>query len=224
MVTEKPDVQIVAEWRADVYGLLSLGYHFPADRAYLTRVEKCAQRGEDAGMAEMACALFELVRVGFGMPEDVLRQDFHDLFMVPGGKYVTPYESIYHDAPIEANGRTKARTFGPSTQVVREFYRRVGLRIAANYTELPDYVGLELACMEYLCRREAHEESEAVSRIGAMERVLLQDHLVVWIPGLVKNIHEKAGTAYYKAKATVTLSWIQQEAQRWSSENSFWTR
>lgn len=202
-------------WRADVYGLLALGYHQAPGTAYIARLASCADFAGELDRPEIADALSALVRHSAESSPEVLCQDFNDLFMVPGKKYVAPYESVYRDARILANGKAKARTYGPSTQAVMAFYRRVGLRIASHYMELPDYVGLELACMEYLCSREADcvaARDASWQKVRALEAEFLKDHLLQWLPGLADRVHEKAETAYHKAKADLALSWVKREA------------
>jgi len=204
--------------RAAVYGLLALAYHGPPDAALVSRIDSCAKIAVEAGLARIGRMLAELPLLAREEPAERTRQDFHDLFMVPGPSYVAPYESVYRDAPIEARGRLSPRTFGPSTQAVTAFYGRVGLQVSQTYTELPDYVGLELACMEYLCIREAQyleaRSYEAAARARALECSFLREHLSVWLPSLEARIREKAKTAYFRALASLTTAWVREEANR----------
>lgn len=203
------------EWRAQVYGLLAVGYHRPPDDDQRGRLAACAEAAREAGFHLLGHNLAELEAQARATPAEAIRQDFHDLFMVPGAKYVTPYESVYRDAPLEADGRCTARTCGPSMQAVIGFYNRIGLRIDRGYTELPDYVGLELACMEYLCLREAEYgragSEDSTRQVRANAHAFLKDHLLPWIPDLGERIRAKAGTGYYRNMAAITRDWIRQE-------------
>lgn len=193
--------------RAEVYGLLSLLFHSPPANEHVERMAACADR---------VTAFSELARLARETSADSLRQDFDDLFMVPLGAYVAPYESVYRDAPIDANGRAAPRTFGPSTQAVLAFYERVGLRVARSYGELPDHIGLELACMEYLCVREAEylEKGQvpAAQKARALACVFLREHLALWTGPLADRIREKARTEYFRTLAAATAAWVKQEA------------
>ncbi|MBI2933531.1 MAG: molecular chaperone TorD family protein [Planctomycetes bacterium] len=205
----------VASWRADMYALLSAAYHRPLISDWHEVVRKRAPVGIPPGWEEFAKFLDDLSQQGTAQSDEVLCQDFNDLFMVPGPKYVAPYESVHRDAPIEANGKVSPRTFGPSTQQVIAFYDRVGLGISRKYLELPDYVGLELACMEYLSRREAEYlrsgAGDSALKATALECLFLRDHLVQWLPVLAGRIQQKAETGFFRALAALTEGWIRRE-------------
>ncbi|MBI4602244.1 MAG: molecular chaperone TorD family protein [Planctomycetes bacterium] len=203
--------------RGQVYGFLAFGYHYPPDREQAPRLAASERAARELGLGNLGDAFGELARLVRGAAQDLLRQDFDDLFMVPGPRYVTPYESVYRDPPIEANARVAPRTYGPSTQAILAYYSRIGLQITKGYVELPDYVGLEMACMEYLCTREA--ECAAAGRdpeaenVRALERRFLREHLGAWVAPLAARIREKAGTEYYRTLAGVTADWVRRDAE-----------
>lgn len=210
-------VCLEARWRAEVYGLMSLVFHGPPDGEQAERWRACGRAAAGAGLHLLADC-FSILEGGARHEDtDALRLDFDSLFMAPGPRYTTPYESVYRDAPIDANGRVSSRTYGPSTQAVMAFYDRIGLRIAKGYIELPDYVGLEIACMEYLCVREAEfleaGQDDAARSVRALERAFVQDHLRRWIPDLEARIRVKAETDFYRALASASREWIRQEGE-----------
>lgn len=203
-------------WRAEVYGLLALVFHRHPDADVTARIEACADTARGAVKAEIADALESLARHTRSKSATELKVEFNSLFLVPGPKYLAPYESVFVDAPIEANGKTNPRTYGPSTQQVMAFYRHIGLQVSRSYTELPDYVGLEFACMEYLCSREAAYSEEgnatAAQNAKAMQCVFLRDHLQKWVPPFAAKLKAKAETEYCRALSDLALAWVREES------------
>lgn len=199
--------------RAEVYRLLGALFHFPPRSEERESMATVARLLREAGLAATASAVDDLARLARRGPEEELLVEFNGLFMVPGKQYVAPYESVYVDAPIEAGNRATPRTFGPSTRAVMAFYQAIGLSISTTYTELPDFIGLQMACMEYLCRRETEylqaKDALGVERARAFQRRFLEEHLARWTPALVTRIREKAATAYGRALAALTLHWVQ---------------
>ena len=191
---------------ADVYGVLALGYHAPHDTERLARVEARDPPAGEVAPNPVAEALSSLCGSSQETEAESLRQDFDDLFMVPGPKYVTPYESVYVDGPIADGG--DGRVCGPATRSVQAFYDRIGLAVAPGYPELPDFVGLEMACMEYLCTREANYleagDGASAGKVQVLRRAFCQDHLMRWIPELDAHIQRRAETAYYRTFAELT--------------------
>ncbi len=207
-----------ARRRAGVFAAMSLAYHAPPDEGLLARFSSCAAEAAPSEWSDMQKDFSDLARLASETPRESLRQDFDDLFRVPGSKYVTPYESVYLDGPLEINGRSKARTCGPSMQAVSAFYSRIGLEVVPGYPELRDYIGLELSCMEYLCAREtgfleAGDESSA-QKSAALQRLFLEEHLSRWFPGLEAAIREKAETEFYRKLASLTHEWLKRESGR----------
>lgn len=202
--------------RAAIYGSLSFAFHFAPRDGDLALLRQAAGTAAEQGLEELAERLGRLAALAREESSPPVRQEFHDLFMVPAGKYVTPYGSIFLDQPVEAGGKVATRTCGLSTQAVARFYKQIGLAIDPGYTELPDYIGLELACMEFLCLQEASARdagNEAgAARCRAWQHVFLRDHLGRWAKPLAELIRRKARTGYYKAIAEFLDDWIGQEA------------
>jgi TorA maturation chaperone TorD len=198
-------------WWAETFGVLARAYHGPPEQSQITRLAACERAARDLAVSDMACHLAALARFARDCDAEAIRQDFHDLFMVPGPNYVTPYESVYVDSSIEANGRVRGRVSGPSALAVRGFYERVGLGLAPGYPEPPDYVGLELACAEYLCLREARfleeEQAEGADTVRRLREGFVREHLAAWIPELARRIRVSAGTEYHRSLADATV-WL----------------
>lgn len=142
-----------------------------------------------------------------------IRQDFMDLFKVPLGAYVAPYESVYRDERDVGGRKVRGLLLGPSALAVQECYRRAGLDLdKARFKELPDHLMTELAFMEELCRREgeawkggAEGEAEAVL---ALERAFVKEHLVPWVPEVCGRVLEHARTPFYKDVARALRAFV----------------
>lgn len=148
---------------------------------------------------------------------ETLDQEFQSLFMVPLGRYVTPYEAVYRDAREIGDARVHGLLMGPSALAVKQLYREAGVAISDDFMDLPDHVGLELACMEFLCRAEAQawnqENLAGVQRARVFQKKLLDEHMLRWIPALCERIRERAAGPFYRGIATLTEAYLAQEAE-----------
>lgn len=155
-----------------------------------------------------------------------LDQDFQSLFMVPLGRYVTPYEAVYRDEREVGDTRIRGLLMGPSTLAVKQLYREAGMTISEDYQDLPDHVGLELACMEFLCQAERQawerEDPTEVRRVRHLEGRLLHDHLLQWVPALCQRIRENASGPFYRGIAGLTLAYLSQEAKTLADLEEAW--
>ncbi|MFZ7104249.1 MAG: TorD/DmsD family molecular chaperone [Peptococcaceae bacterium] len=102
-----------------------------------------------------------------------------------------PYESVYRDGEI---------LMGPSTKLVRRHYQRSdiyhGWKLAENP---PDYLGLELEYMFFLCRAQsAAAGEEDKQKIKSCRRHFLEEHLGKWAPAYSGQIRRWAGTEFYQ--------------------------
>lgn len=154
---------------------------------------------------------------GFQGNYEELDQEFQGLFMVPLGRYVTPYEAVYRDEREIDGARVRGLLMGPSTLAVQQLYREAGTVISENFKDLPDHVGLELACMEALCHAEAGAweccDAETVRRARGLQRRLLEEHLLQWVPSLCARVRENAPGPFYRGIAALTEVFLQQEVE-----------
>jgi len=133
---------------------------------------------------------------------DALGEAFDELFLVPGPKYLTPYESVFRDSRVLGDGReVRGLTFGPSTDEVMRYYALAGVEISDRYDELPDHVGLEVEFMRLLCEREEEQLSRgdvALARsIRETQAGFLNRHLASWLPDLVARARERLAHPFY---------------------------
>ena len=159
---------------------------------------------------------------GFQGDYESLDREFQDLFMVPLGRYVTPYESVYRDEREVGDGRVQGLLMGPSTLAVKQLYREAGAAVSEDFKDLPDHVGLELACMEFLCETEAgaweQEHLDDAQRMRGLQKRLLHEHLLQWVPALCGRIRENALGPFYRGIAGLTEAYLRQETDLSSSD------
>ncbi len=206
-----------AEARANMYRFLSAAFLEVPSAAVVAPLlaDGFADGLEEMFGAGVADDLRQFVQ-GFQGDYAALDQEFQDLFMVPLGRYVTPYEAVYRDEREVGDTRVGGLLMGPSTLAVKQLYREAGAAISEDFKDLPDHVGLELACMEFLCKAEAQawdrEDLAGVHRVQGFQKRLLQDHLLQWVPALCARIRERASGPFYRGIAHVTQAYLKQEA------------
>lgn len=156
-------------------------------------------------------------RSSFGGDYDVLDQEYQQLFVVPLGRYVTPYEAVYRDERVVDEEVVRGLLMGPSTVAVGALYREAGVEVADDLLELPDHVGLELGCMAALCDAEARAvadgDGQAAQRVRGLQRRLLDEHLLRWAPALCARVRENAPGAFYRGIAALTEAFLRQESE-----------
>ena len=209
-------------------------YHFLA-AAYLRPLTPEALRHlTDPGVLQELATLFgekatvalrEFATRGHGETrEEGLQQEFMDLFAVPAGRYVTPFEDVYRGASAE---QQLGPLLGEHAVAVKRLYRAAGGEVEENCKELPTHVGVELAFMSFLCAREAAAQSgegdacagEADANAPApcayyrsLQLRFLREHLNVWFPQLSNAIQEKASSGLYRGLAELTEVVLERDA------------
>ena len=149
----------------------------------------------------------------------LLKQEYLDLFVVPAGRYVTPFEDVYRG--IRRDGKQeRGPLLGERAVAVKVVYREAGAQMDQACKELPTHIGVELSFMGFLCEREAvtideqiDDEQNMVTE-GPVYRQLqhrfLHEHLSNWFPQLNQAIQEKAKSHFYRGLAQLTedfLAW-----------------
>jgi TorA maturation chaperone TorD len=152
-----------------------------------------------------------------------LEQEYTELFVVPGPRYVAPYESVYRDAwlvPCSQDGPWSARTsdgprhllvkgllMGESTVAVRACYRQAGV---VPTDELPDHIGNELRFMAHLWERSAepHGNGNTFAQLRATFR---DDHLLTWTGLLVARLRKSDRLGYFPIVLEIAERVLQDE-------------
>ena len=143
------------------------------------------------------------------------RLEFTNLFLVPGGQHIAPYESVFRDRR-EIDGReVSGLLMGQSAVDVQQWYRLAALEISGDFKELPDHIGLEFHYLAYLCDREQAfgdaGDSAKQTRAREMQRDFLKAHVLSWLGGLAEKIRAKAALPLYPAIASLAVEFCQSE-------------
>jgi TorA maturation chaperone TorD len=144
------------------------------------------------------------------LPE--LRQEFWDLFVVPGNRFVTPFESVFCDVREIAGEMVGGLMMGGSAIAVEKAYRAEGFERSDARPLPPDHVAIELAFMSRLCEAEREawergEDSEAV-RVCGVARKFADEHLARWLPALREKVEGCAVVSFYPALLAVVSRFI----------------
>lgn len=213
------DLAALAPGRADAYTFLGNAFREPpsADglksirgEAFLDSAAEMFSAKTLAPLRQFAAAVEETAEL-----QRQAHQEFMNLFKVPGGQYVTPYESVFRDTREIAGRPTKGLLMGQSAIDVQKWYRLAALDISDEYQDLPDHISLELAYLAHLCAKEqefaAAGDEAKLARAWDMERDFLAAHVVPWIGELRDKIHGKSRHAYFRAVADMAVEFTQRD-------------
>lgn len=120
-----------------------------------------------------------------------------------------PYESVY------TGGR---RVMGDEAQQIKNLYTEFGYPFSEATKELPDYVGLEIDFMRYLCGKEAQawkagNQSKAMSLLN-IESDFMCKHVCEWVPRFCDEVLADAKETLYQGIARLTKAFILIETER----------
>lgn len=151
----------------------------------------------------------------------LLKQEFMDLYVVPAGRYVTPFEDVYRG--VREDGQQEGGPLlGERAIAAKIMYRSAGALMDHECKELPNHIGVELSFMSFLCEREATslQEQDTTAIPGDIDMtdttevyrlyqlLFLQQHLNDWFPQLNLSIQAKAKTPFYRGMAQLTEDFI----------------
>lgn len=158
------------------------------------------------GVQELTAAL------GIACPDALapadLDKEYMDLFVVPGPRYVAPYESVFRDRwplpstlprgsnPGEVGRTIKGLVMGESTELVRRSYAEAGV---APSHELPDHIGNELRFVAHLWRVEADGTAQEAAAAVTQRQRFVTEHPLKWVRDLRERVAEGSETGFYRA-------------------------
>jgi len=213
-----------AEARAQMYGLLSAVFLHPPTGDLLRQITDREFLADlSAFFSREAISELEAFAAGASVEADLgsLRQEYMDLFAVPTGRYVSPFEDVYRGESMDGQP-ARGPLLGERAIAVRRLYREAGAEMGPECKELPTHIGVELSFMSFLCEREreavSHDEhclatgDGAAARCRALQRTFLLGHLNAWFPQLCKAIHAKAKSRLYRALASITEEFLARDA------------
>lgn len=211
------DVETVAGSRANMYKFLSGVFLNPPTEEILSLISDSSFLSDlSPDFSEEVISELNQFAENYSVKIDETVQEYHNLFKVPLGQYVTPYESVYRDRRKTADGRVKGRLVGESTIAVENFYKCAGLGIDyATYKELPDHIGVELAFMQHLCEEEDKAgrsgDSELAGGYAKLQDKFLDGHLREWAPDLAGNIAHKTKNHFYIGIAGILREFVKND-------------
>ena len=190
--------------RSEVYGFLATAFHGGISGEFLDHLTSPVFLNDvkiSLGDGE-ALRLFNDFSESYDGNPEPYRLEYNTLFVVPGGKYLTPYESVYCDAKSdESGGAPEGTLMGPSTLSVLDFYAKTGAELPADYSEMPDHIAAELEFMRYLCETEAQAlkegKEDVASDYAAVQQRFLSEHLTRWIPSLFAQMKKRTKSSLW---------------------------
>jgi TorA maturation chaperone TorD len=123
-----------------------------------------------------------------------------------------PYECVY------LGGHT---VMGEAAMQVKEVYTDSGYNTKLNGNEPPDYVGIELDFLRFLCKKEAEawqaDDQSKASDYREKEYEFLCNHVVEWVPRFCKEVLTHARENFYQGIARLTEGFVLIETERLQS-------
>lgn len=213
--------RFLSEFRLNMYRFFSSVYNRPMDREMTDMLlnSDFMELAEGFVSADSMSLLEHAVR-DFDQDLDELRYEYNNLFIVPGGRYLTPYESVYRGTRIERGKKMPGLLNGPETLEVLRIYQSMGYEMDRRKIGPPDYVGTEI---EFLYRMISLEQ--AASGEKDPERSLLylkaqkqffENHLYQWVPVLCQKLMERTRKPLYKSIGAITIDFLEVEARTFS--------
>ncbi|MBU2591365.1 MAG: molecular chaperone TorD family protein [Nitrospinae bacterium] len=196
------DMDVLAEHRSNIYGLLSIVYIKEPTDEFIKSLREPSILNT---FKELGLNIGEgFQNVGDGKLLEDLVLEYTRLFIGPG-KHISTYESVWCDQD--------GSLWGKSTSEVKRFIESSGLEYHADWTGLPDHVGVELEFMQKMIKAEAlaweKEDKEMAMSLLQYEQKFMDEHIYKWIPPFCKKVAEEATLSFYKEIADLTGSFIE---------------
>ena len=220
-----PTAQRDACARADMYGFLAAVYLRPPtpDLVRYLLAEDLLWELSSLFGEESVAELKQFAASGY-LDNDFesVAQEYMNLFAVPTGRYVTPFEDVYRGITVDGMLQ-RGPLMGDRAVAARRIYRAAGADMERTCKELPTHIGVELSYMSFLCEREAaaiRDEEEQklptdVKRTAAnpvryreLQIKFLNQHLNAWFPQLNRSIQANAKSPFYRCMAQITESFL----------------
>lgn len=103
--------------------------------------------------------------------------------------------SLYESGHVGRTGRLFQAPAGDMERLLRNFDVSTGL----TFHEPPDHLSIELAMLARLVRDDADHQAQAA---------LLDDHLLVWVPGFAEQCRDRDRTGFYAGAAQVLRGFL----------------
>jgi len=218
-----------AKARGNMYRFLSAVYLHPPNEELLRQTVAKEEFLEELSVlfGENAVAVLREFAATVDIDKDLssLKQEYLDLFAVPTGRYVTPFEDVYR-GKMGNDRQTRGPLLGECAIAVKQLYRSSGAKMEKTCKELPTHIGVELSFMGFLCEMEAEAivnqewetsydqakiELTGFLRYREIEIKFLQEHLNEWFPQLSKSIQTNSRGKLYHSLAIITEKFLGQD-------------
>lgn len=208
-----------AALRQTVYALLAGAFSAPPSaESFAAWRDLLSQHAVSEFIGDAAAKALLLAAESAGRSEDSTRdaqQEFMNLWKIPGGQYLTPYESVYRDTRDVEGRLVSGLLMGQSAIDAQKWYRLAAVKISGSYRELPDHIGLEVGYLAHLCGKEqqfaAAGDSARLARARQMQRDFLAAHVASWIESLRDRLYEVSKDAYFRALADLAVDFIRRD-------------
>jgi TorA maturation chaperone TorD len=208
----------LAAGRRDLYRFLSAAFLEPPLPQFLASLQDPAFQAALAEWFSPAVAE-ELRRVSEATNAPAfagaVRREFTNLFLVPGGQYVAPYESVFRDRREIDGCEVSGLLLGQSALDVQQWYRLAALEVRGDFTELPDHIGLYFDYLAFLCEKEREfaraGDRRKLTRAREMQRDFLKAHVLSWLEALAAKLRAKATLPLYPAIASLAVDFCQND-------------
>jgi TorA maturation chaperone TorD len=202
----------LAGHRSNLYGLLSSIYLQIPDRKILAMDWESASKllefpieGAEGAQKEIEKSL-RLIR-GYASKKDLrlekylinLSKDWTRLFRGVDTKgLLPPYESVYRIGRLQEK----------ASQEIHRLFAKKGIRIPEEWHQPPDYIGVGLDFMRFLCKKEREtwesKRLDSVYEVLEEENSFLENHLGLWISIFCERMAKEAREDFFIGIARLT--------------------
>lgn len=162
---------------------------------------------ETAGKEEMLKALKQTVQEPGYLRK--VRLEYDALFLVPGPRFIFPYESCY---TYPKSDGTLGRLWQAPALHMHRILSDWGIEFAEGWELIPDHIGVELYFMAELCRLAAEKEMDS-ERLEEWQWEFFRAHLQPWVFKLIDNLEQKARTGFYRGAARLLRGFLLEEGE-----------
>lgn len=215
MKVNEMNIKIV-EARKKIYSLLSSLFLGPPTHSLLQIIHSDFDNAAKGDLHEfLDQALKDFIGACRMTDAQMLAREYNNLFLIPVGGYVAPYESVFLDERLLGNKKVSGLLMGPSAIDVKKWYRQAGMEISDDAKELPDHIGIELRFMAHLCEKELEAETNGdlglVFKINDTQLGFLETHLTKWIGPFVEKVQSNTKSKFYIALCDITRLLLQED-------------
>jgi len=136
------------------------------------------------------------------MVETQLAADYARLFLSLNKVPAHPSESTYREGTMMQHHRDE----------VLQLYWSFGVTAGKEFTEPEDHIATELSFMAFLCQKTnlalQKGDIKKAKEYAEAQKNFLANHLMKWVPNLVKDVLQYSHTPFYKGIAILTEEFL----------------